>query len=123
LHNVADDLPVPRLVALMSRAAALISVDSGPAHVAAAVGCPQVVLFGRASPALYRPWGADGAQVEVLTGELDGVASMLGIEVQAVTSAWDRLALRPWRNAGTGGSYSSAFSMSGVTRTTPPSVT
>ena len=66
LHNVADDLPVPKLVALLSTAEALISVDSGPAHVAAAVGCPQVVLFGRASPALYRPWGVAGAQVEVL---------------------------------------------------------
>ncbi|MFI4889222.1 MAG: glycosyltransferase family 9 protein [Steroidobacterales bacterium] len=93
-QNVADDLPVPRLVALMSRAAALISVDSGPAHVAAAVGCPQVVLFGKASPALYRPWGAGDAQVEVLTGEVDGAASMLGIEARTVVSAWDRLALR-----------------------------
>jgi heptosyltransferase-2/heptosyltransferase-3 len=93
-HNVADDLPVPRLVALLSRAAALVGVDSGPAHAAAAVGCPQVVLFGKASPALYRPWGAAGAQVEVLTGVQDGAASMLGIGAPAVVAAWDRLALR-----------------------------
>lgn len=92
LHNVADDLPVPRLLALLSQADALITVDSGPAHAAAAVGCPQVVLFGRASPQLYRPWGMKGAQVEVLTGELDGAPSMLGIEVAAVTAAFDRLA-------------------------------
>ncbi len=91
LHDVADDLPVPRLVALLSQADALITVDSGPAHAAAAVGCPQVVLFGRASPQLYRPWGTQGAPVEVLTGELDGAPSMLGIEVAAVTAAFDRL--------------------------------
>src|SRR5947209_10422409 len=48
LHNVADDLPIPRLVALLAHAGGLITVDSGPAHAAAAVGCPQVVLFGRA---------------------------------------------------------------------------
>jgi heptosyltransferase-2/heptosyltransferase-3 len=94
LHNVADDLPVPRLVALLSRAEALISVDSGPAHVAAAVGCPQVVLFGKASPALYRPWGVAPAQVEVLQGEQDGSPSMLGIGVDAVNAAWDRLVRR-----------------------------
>jgi ADP-heptose:LPS heptosyltransferase len=94
LHNVADDLPVPKLVALLSTAEALISVDSGPAHVAAAVGCPQVVLFGRASPALYRPWGVAGAQVEVLQGEQDGAPSMLGIDVEAVNAAWDRLVRR-----------------------------
>ncbi len=91
VHNVADDLPVPRLVALCARAAALLTVDSGPAHVAAAVGCPQVVLFGRASPALYRPWGVAGAQALVVTGEQDGVASMLGIGAEAVIAAWDRL--------------------------------
>jgi len=92
VYNVADDLPVTRLVALLSRGDVLVTVDSGPAHAAAAVGCPQVVLFGRASPELYRPWGVTGPQVEVVTGELDGRASMLGIEVPAVTAAFDRLA-------------------------------
>jgi len=94
LYSVADDLPVPRLVALLARAEALITVDSGPAHAAAAVGCPQVVLFGKASPTLYRPSGVAGAQVEVLCGELDGVPSMLGIGAAEVIAAWDRLVRR-----------------------------
>ncbi len=94
VHNAAADLPVPRLAALCARAAALLTVDSGPAHVAAAVGCPQVVLFGKASPALYRPWGVAGAPALVVTGELEGVPSMLGIGTDAVIAAWDRLALR-----------------------------
>jgi len=92
--NAADDLPIPRLVALLSRAAGLVTVDSGPAHAAAAVGCPQVVLFGKALPSLYRPWGTAGAQVIVLTGRLDGEPSMLGITAAEVMQACATLALR-----------------------------
>jgi hypothetical protein len=94
LHNVADDLPIPRLLALLARAAGLITVDSGPAHAAAAVGCPQVVLFGKALPSLYRPWGSAGADVKVLCGQIEGEPDMLGIEAQSVMAAWSALKLR-----------------------------
>lgn len=94
LHNAADDLPIPRLVGLLERAVGLISVDSGPAHAAAAVGCPQVVLFGRAPPWLYRPWGTAGAEALVLRGEIDGEPNMLGIETRSVIAAWTTLRLR-----------------------------
>jgi len=94
VHNAADDLPIPRLVALLARGAGLITVDSGPAHAAAAVGCPQVVLFGKASPSLYRPIGTQGADVKVLCGRVDGEASMLGIQTSEVIGAWSTLALR-----------------------------
>ena len=92
--NAAGDLPIPRLVALLSRAAGLVTVDSGPAHAAAAVGCPLVVLFGRASPTLYRPWGTAGADVKVLTGSVAGEPSMLGIAATDVMEAWSALRLR-----------------------------
>jgi ADP-heptose:LPS heptosyltransferase len=94
LHNVADDLPIPRLVALLDRAAGLLTVDSGPAHAAAAVGCPQVVLFGKALPSLYRPWGTAGADVQLLTASIDGEPNMLGIETGSAIAAWSRLKLR-----------------------------
>jgi ADP-heptose:LPS heptosyltransferase len=94
LCNAADDLPIPRLVALLARGAGLITVDSGPAHAAAAVGCPLVVLFGKALPSLYRPWGTAGADVKVLTGQISGEPDMLGIESQAVIAAWSGLRLR-----------------------------
>jgi hypothetical protein len=94
IYNVADDLPIPRLIALLSRARGLITVDSGPAHAAAAVGCPLVVLFGKASTTLYRPWGRSGADVKVLTGQVAGEANMLGIATEDVVAAWDSLALR-----------------------------
>jgi heptosyltransferase-2/heptosyltransferase-3 len=94
LHNSADDLPIPRLVALLAHAQGLVTVDSGPAHAGAAVGCPQVVLFGRASTSLYRPWGSAGADVKVLTGQVDGEPNMLGIDARDVMAAWDALELR-----------------------------
>jgi heptosyltransferase-2/heptosyltransferase-3 len=95
LYNVADDLPVLRLIALLERGDGLITVDSGPAHAAAAVGCPQVTLFGKALISLYRPWGAAGADVKVLCGEIEGQPNMLGIETQTVIDAWRSLKLRP----------------------------
>jgi glycosyl transferase family 9 (putative heptosyltransferase) len=100
LHNAADDLPVPRLVALLARADGLITVDSGPAHAAAAVGCPLVVLFGKALPSLYRPWGTAGADVKVLCGQVAGEPDMLGIESSSVMDAWSHLKLRSQMSGG-----------------------
>jgi heptosyltransferase-2/heptosyltransferase-3 len=94
IYNAADDLPIPRLMALLARGAGLITVDSGPAHAAAAVGCPLVVLFGKALPSLYRPWGTAGADVKVLCGEVAGQPDMLGIESASVIDAWSGLKLR-----------------------------
>jgi heptosyltransferase-2/heptosyltransferase-3 len=94
LFNAADDLPIPRLVALLARGDGLITVDSGPAHAAAAVGCPLVVLFGKALPSLYRPRGTAAADVKVLTGQIAGEPDMLGIESSSVIEAWSSLKLR-----------------------------
>ncbi len=91
VHNVADDLPIPRLLALLERADSLLTVDSGPAHAAAAVGCPMVDLFGRASVDEYRPWGSTSAEVKCLTGMQDGEPDMLGIRVDTVLTAWRKL--------------------------------
>jgi lipopolysaccharide heptosyltransferase II len=41
--------------AITSKCNVFIGNDSGPAHMAASVGCPVVVLFGPADPNLYRP--------------------------------------------------------------------
>ena len=94
VYNAAADLPIPRLVALLASGAGLITVDSGPAHAAAAVGCPMVVLFGKALPSLYRPWGTAGADVKVLRGEVAGAPDMLGIDVDSVIAAWSSLKMR-----------------------------
>ncbi|HUI59892.1 MAG TPA: glycosyltransferase family 9 protein, partial [Steroidobacteraceae bacterium] len=87
VHNVADDLPIPTLLPLLERAKSMISVDTGPAHAAAALGCPTVSLFGTANAALFRPGGATTRAV-ALTGTVDGVQNIFGITVQSVVAAW-----------------------------------
>ncbi|MBI5854670.1 MAG: lipopolysaccharide heptosyltransferase II [Nitrospirae bacterium] len=46
------------LPALLRKAAVLVTNDSGPMHVAAAVGTPVVAIFGPTSPARTGPYGA-----------------------------------------------------------------
>jgi heptosyltransferase-2 len=53
---VGRDRPV-LLAALLSELDALVAADSGPAHVAAAVGVPAVTLFGPTDPRLTAPLG------------------------------------------------------------------
>jgi heptosyltransferase-2 len=43
-------------VALLSVADLLVTNDTGPAHVAAAIGCPVVVIFGPTNPTTTRPF-------------------------------------------------------------------
>lgn len=87
VHNVADDLSVRTLLALLQRAHSMISVDTGPAHAAAALGCPTVALFGTASPDLYRPGGTTTPAV-ALIGMVEGRQSILGITPQTVIDSW-----------------------------------
>ena len=97
VFNVARELPIPRLLALQSRAAGMVTVDTGPAHTAAAVGCPLVVLFGVADPVRIRPRGGN-TPVEVLQAMHDGKPDMTAISVDAVVQAWQRLPLRQGAN-------------------------
>ncbi|MBC8102313.1 MAG: glycosyltransferase family 9 protein [Cytophagales bacterium] len=48
------------LAALIARAAITVSGDTGPMHVAAAVGVPYVALFGPTPPARFAPRGGGG---------------------------------------------------------------
>ena len=57
------DLTLPELTALAARATVFVGNDSGVAHVAAAVGAPQVVVFGSSNVAHWRPWTEAPAEV------------------------------------------------------------
>jgi heptosyltransferase-2 len=72
LEELWKDLPVkhaPRLVSLVGKTSPqtlaavldqcklLITNDTGPMHVAAAVGTPTVAIFGSTSPTWTRPFG------------------------------------------------------------------
>lgn len=91
--DAARELPMRRLLALQERATGMISVDTGPAHSAAALACPVVVLFGIEDPRVYAPRAAEGEIVQ-LTGTVDGAPSMLGIEAEQVVDAWRQLRRR-----------------------------
>lgn len=53
------------LIALLRRIDLLVTVDSGPMHLAAALGTPLVALFGATDPRLIGPYGGDGVVLRV----------------------------------------------------------
>ena len=57
-------LRIGELVAVIAGARLFVGNDSGPAHIAAAVKTPQVVLFGPASSVRWRPWRAPARLVQ-----------------------------------------------------------
>lgn len=89
--------PLLPTAALLERADLFVGNDSGLMHMAAAVGCPVVALFGPTDERLYGPWTPDRrivrAQAEVVTfGPTSRTVSetesqMLGITVDQVLRA------------------------------------
>jgi heptosyltransferase III len=53
--SLAGRLSLEGLVALLARADALVSNDTGPVHLASALGRPVLALFGPNTPVLYGP--------------------------------------------------------------------
>ncbi len=66
--DLSGTLPVGLLPSFLSKAALLLTNDSGPMHVAAAAGTPVVALFGPTSPVRTGPYGPDH---KVLTHKID----------------------------------------------------
>ena len=54
--NVAGQTTLRQLVALLGRASLVIANDSGPMHIAAALGKPLVTLFGPTNPTRTGPY-------------------------------------------------------------------
>lgn len=75
------------LFALCDIAHSMISVDSGPAHAAAALGLPLVVLYGTQSPRVWLPRSSNGSPVVALRGP-PGLERADQIPVAAVFEAW-----------------------------------
>lgn len=57
LYNLSGLLDYRQLATLFARAALFITHDSGPLHIAAAMGCRTVSIFGPETPAGYAPLG------------------------------------------------------------------
>lgn len=65
VSDVARDWPLTRVAALFTLVGGTVGNDSGPTHLAAAVGCPTVALFGPTDPAR---WAPPGRHVRVVAG-------------------------------------------------------
>ena len=95
--NLAGETSTGEVAAIIERADLLVGVDSGPMHVAAAMGTPVVALFGPTDP---RRTGPRGEGHEVVSAGLDcspcahpceARECMTAITVEQVIAAVDRI--------------------------------
>ena len=102
------------LAGVLGGASALVCGNTGPAHLAAAVGTPVVSIFAPVVPAAqWAPWGVPVAVLgdqsiacagcRARTCPLRGQPCLSGVSVDEVVAALDHLAPSPDRQAGTVG--------------------
>jgi heptosyltransferase II len=70
-ERIANAIALPNVglgtyAALLQEAALMISNDTGPGHIAAAVGTPTLSVLGPTNPAQWRAWGPN---VEIVRGD------------------------------------------------------
>lgn len=65
-HILAGTFSLDELAAFLQDATCLVTVDTGPMHIAQAVGCPVAAVFGPTDPAI---WGPRGEKAVVLCRE------------------------------------------------------
>jgi len=79
------------LGALFARGALFVGNDSGPMHLAAAVGAPVVAIFGPTDPAVYTPYSP---RVAVLRGPHGESTAEVGVDT-VVAACMELLAMTP----------------------------
>ena len=57
---LAGRTDLAQVVAILSVADLLVTNDTGPAHIASALDCPTLVIFGPTNPATTRPFSSAG---------------------------------------------------------------
>ncbi len=83
-------VPLGTYAALLARASVAVGNDTGPMHLAAAVGTPTLSLLGPTPPQRWAPWGT---QVEVLCANPDWPspeAVFERLEARLAGAAWLR---------------------------------
>ncbi|MEN6386661.1 MAG: glycosyltransferase family 9 protein [Phycisphaerales bacterium] len=55
--NLAGKTTIPELVAFFAKAKLVVSNDTGPGHIATALGVPIVLIFGNVNPKRLYPYG------------------------------------------------------------------
>lgn len=68
VHNLAGKTTLMQLAALLKKSNLLVTCDSGPMHIAAAVGTRVVALFGPTDPVRTGPYGSGHRIIQKETG-------------------------------------------------------
>lgn len=103
-HDLTGQVGLADLPAVLAACHACVSVDTGPAHIAAAVGTPLLTVFGPSDPGRFRPRGP--GPNEVLLGSAPCQYCLGGplfktcranvclsrLDDAAIHAAWSRLA-------------------------------
>jgi heptosyltransferase-1 len=89
--SLAGESSLPILAALLQRAALLVTNDSGPMHMAAALGTALVVPFGPEAPNRFAPRGRAPCLVFAATQRPGGPPWWEGIAPKTVAEAATRL--------------------------------
>jgi lipopolysaccharide heptosyltransferase I len=84
---LAPNTSLPDLAALLRRSTLYVGSDSGPMHLAAAVGCPCVGLYGPTHPADCGPYGPGHQPVQawLQTGSSSVRRRAKNLAMQAIT--------------------------------------
>ena len=105
--NLAGTTTLNQLVALIAGAALVVSNDSGPMHVAAALGRPLVVPFGPTNPVRTGPYGRAASVVRLelpcspcYSRRCSHQTCLQKLEVEAVLAAPQTAVRRPERCSG-----------------------
>lgn len=64
VHDLCGRTGLRELAGVLARAAVAVAPDSGPMHIAAAMGTPVVSLWGATSAARSAPWGSEELVLE-----------------------------------------------------------
>ncbi len=78
--NLAGETDLLDLAALFSLADFVVSVDSGPMHIAAAVKTPVIALFGPTTPKRTGPYAQEGAGTACLAGGMRHTVITKGLD-------------------------------------------
>jgi heptosyltransferase-1 len=96
--RLAPSTNLPELAQLMQRARLCVAADTGPLHLAAAVGTPCVGLYGSTQPHVCGPYGERHASVQACLQSSTGRGwrdarndAMQAIEVPMVIRACDQV--------------------------------
>jgi ADP-heptose:LPS heptosyltransferase len=75
--------PLSEIKSVIAGASLFVGNDSGPAHMAAALGVPAVVIFGASDPAIWGPWRTASQVVMAPTGVAQVLDALARLRVAA----------------------------------------